>query len=369
MKINTRSPYHINTTKANLTSATIDLYIYTGTQTSRGAITYSLHSTAYNNKVTFEISQLVRDYLDVAFAGSYTSQVVFVDYQITQYVNLIAETPLPIVELTAFDGYGNFEDGNNPQLTNKLLQSNTDLYVLDGNYFYVPIQQDLLTKVDLIKDGVILYTQTFTPTTLSDDVVRYIFYTVATDCVSTSHFLFESGENYLFEDSNYFIFSDGLDIDSMLITYSDASTQTVNLKIIQEQKYTPKKLAFVNKFGVLQDLWFFKANKLSLQTSKNDFKRSTISDGGFSISDHQKKILNKQGVETLILNSGFYPESHNEVFKQLLLSEQVWIETDGQTLPVNITDSSFNFKTSVNDGLINYTVNLEFAFDKINNVR
>ena len=51
------------------------------------------------------------------------------------------------------------------------------------------------------------------------------------------------------------------------------------------------------------------------------------------------------------------------------LSEDAWIEIDNQIIPVNITDSSFSYKTSLNDKLINYTIKIDFAFDTINNIR
>ena len=69
------------------------------------------------------------------------------------------------------------------------------------------------------------------------------------------------------------------------------------------------------------------------------------------------------------LNTGYYPEDYNDVFKEMQLSEDAWIEIDNQIIPVNITDSSFSYKTSLNDKLINYTIKIDFAFDTINNIR
>jgi hypothetical protein len=71
----------------------------------------------------------------------------------------------------------------------------------------------------------------------------------------------------------------------------------------------------------------------------------------------------------LKLNTGFYPESYNEIFRQLSLSEEVWIKYEGETLPIIVKTSSLNYKTSINDKLINYTMDVEFAFNKINNIR
>ena len=84
-KINTRSPYFINITTANITSAVLDLYIYTGTQVATmDSITYSVESDAYNGYVSFEVSQLISDYLDVTYNGVNASQVAWVNYQVTE---------------------------------------------------------------------------------------------------------------------------------------------------------------------------------------------------------------------------------------------------------------------------------------------
>ena len=151
--------------------------------------------------------------------------------------------------------------------------------------------------------------------------------------------------------------------------YYGANRFNIPVYNVCEPKYTPYKLTFINKYGVLEDLWFFKNSKLSLETKEESYRSNIVSSGSYSINDHQYKTLYKEGKESLTINSGFYPESHNEAFKQLLLSEQVWINYKGQTLPIKIKDSSISFKTQIQDKLINYTMNIEFAYDKINNVR
>jgi len=51
------------------------------------------------------------------------------------------------------------------------------------------------------------------------------------------------------------------------------------------------------------------------------------------------------------------------------LSEDCWIEIDSKTLPMNVSSSSLSYKTHLNDKLINYTIEVDFAFDTINNIR
>ena len=334
-KINIRSPYFVNVSVANLTSAKLELYVYTGTQGVRGSIDYTLNSTAYDDEVTFEISELVRDYLDVTFDGTYTSQMVWVDYRVTWYDETFP-TVLSIQQLEAFDGYGYFEDGVNPQLSGDLLQSNTIQYILKDEILKVPVNVNDIVDVKFYNGITLSGTVLCADTTSSSSLIKYT--------------------------------SDVANIDRVVVNNGTTTTE-IDIEIIEECKHTPHKITFVNKFGVLQDLWFFKRSNLSLSTKKETYKSNILNSGSHSINDHQTKVLNKQGAEKLVLNSGFVDEEYNEVFRQLMLSEKVWIDYDSETLPINISSSSLNYKTNLNDKMINYTINVDFAFDKINSVR
>ena len=144
-----------------------------------------------------------------------------------------------------------------------------------------------------------------------------------------------------------------------------------NIKAINicETKYNPYRVRFINKYGVNEDIWFIKNSKLELSIEDEGFKRNIVNNGSYSTYDHQYHTLRKQGRETITLNSGFYPEDYNEAFVQLLQSEYVWLFYKDRYLPVKIKDSSFTYKTRLTDRVINYTMQFEFAFDKLNNVR
>ena len=69
------------------------------------------------------------------------------------------------------------------------------------------------------------------------------------------------------------------------------------------------------------------------------------------------------------MNTGFIKEDATKTIEELFLSENVFIRFDSKTLPIIPRSKSFVHKTSLNDKLINYTVDFEFAFNLINNVR
>lgn len=350
-KINVRSPYYISTgTTTRLNSQLLELWVYTGTQgnTSRPTTpTYSLESFAVDNVVTFEISELVKDYITQTYShDAYATEILWVDYRTTDTISGTIQTPSAITELKAFNGYGYFKDGVNPTNNSEVLQTNTDMYLPDaiaGDYEKVVIPVDTSTVTSVVfKDasGGTLETVTVLTSTLSTGQIAY---------------------------------AESQDEDVATVVVNGSGTTNINVYRTSECKYTQRKLSFVNKFGVLQDLWFHKKSTEQLTTTKDSFKRNIVSGATYSTVKHQDTILTKQGKEKITLNSGFYPESFNEIFRQLELSEEVWM-TEGVggnavTYPVNIASTSLAFKTHINDKLINYTIEVEYANNKINDIR
>jgi hypothetical protein len=373
-KIFTKSPYFVTVTDTSLTSARLDLYVYTGTQTSsRGAITYIIQSTAYDDTVTFEISELINDFFDITFDGTYTSNMVWADYQVTKSIAGVPQTPETIVTNDAYYGYGYFEDGTQNQSTeindDYLFQSNTTIYKQNDVALRLPLMPSDDVTVSFLNKDEVIYSTVVSPSTSSTTKIKYV--TNLTYDSFENRVLADSGvieESKCFETffNNYALD----DIDKIvLVDFAADEYKIIKVVSIDDCKYNPYKITFVNKFGALQDIWFFKRSDVSLTTNKDSYKSNLVASGSYNTYEHQDRILTKQGREKMILNSGFYDENYNEVFRQLLLSDYVWINIDGQTLPVNVASSSFNFKTKLNDKLINYTIELEFAYDKINNLR
>lgn len=370
-KINVRSPFYIHDTVANLTTCRIDIYIYTGTQsTSQPASpTYQLTSNAIDNKVTFEISELVKDYFENDFDGDYSSDFFWVDYEIFRSISGGAYVGQGEVNLKGFYGYGFFEDGVNPQNDSGLLISNRKIVKLDDAPAVIPVDTSKATQVTYELNGSQVYTKAITSSLLSSTQIEYVTSGVNGSDEFEDRVLQDGGT---FEDSaclQEFINDFTLfDFDTIYIDTDDGVIK-LTVENVEECKYQPYKITFINKFGALQDIWFFKRSNEVLNTKKEEFKRNIAIDGTYNISKHQNKILTLNGTEKLTLNTGFYPEEYNEVFKQMQLSEDCWIEINSQTLPINISSGSLSYKTHLNDKLINYTISVDFAFNTINNIR
>jgi len=377
-KINVRSPYFITdnstggTNSSSLVSANLSIKIYSGSSsTSMSNAQYLISSTAVDGSVTFEVSELVRDYIENSFDGDYTGSVKWFNYTIFRVYENDVPTTTAVETLSVFDGYGYFEDGANPQNLQSALQSNTTIFTNDFANINIPIHVTEDTTVSYLKDGEIIFTKDLVYSTNSADQVQYVqnssldadVFKKRVDAIAdTTVEAFNCVKNIASDVYQEF------DADSIYIDKGGV-IEVIKIEEVEECKYNPYKVTFVNKFGVLQDLWFFKRSNLSLNTQQESYKANIVTDGTYSINSRQKTVFNKTGMERLQLNTGFYPESYNDVFRQLTLSEEVWINYDGDTLPINVMSSSLNYKTSVNDKLINYTIDVEFANNKINNIR
>lgn len=384
-KINTRSSYYLTESAPSgflIKSAIFYIYIYKGTRDTDlpAEPTFVFKRTSgTQQKVSINIAPIINDYLETTFNGNYEDEVVFVDYKRGEMV-FINESTGALANQNAdaaiskqgiaYYGYGYFEDGYNP--------TNEKLVMLDGNRiiklcnkpFKIPI--DIFygnnttdsTTIEFYQDGNLVLTQIISASDQSTDIISYSGIDSFEDYVL--------GLGGTFEDSaclqNFINDNDVYAIDSVVVTMGN-NTETISVVNVCECLYTPIKLTFYNKYGALQDFWFFKGGKTSISLESETFRRSIGDDSGmYNTYEHQYKGLAKLGKETMKIYSGFYPESHNETFRQLLLSEDVWATINDVVYPVNIKTESHNFGTRIRDGVMTFDIEIELAYDKINRV-
>jgi len=351
-KINVISPLYVKASNSSLASATMQLYIYTGVLTtnkpSTAQYTITKNEIDSNNYVVFEISELVRDYLEVEFNGTHTSYSVWVESDITMYDAADAggsSVGTSNTDYIALDGYGYFTDSINPELQRDALQSNLIIYKDANEDVILPVFAEDTNTVKYFQDATLRHTVTITDNGNTNQKIQYISSSVVTGT-----------------------------FNKIVVNYGAGTDKTFTVEELQCSKYTPIKATFVNKFGALQDMYLELKSTESINTQSETYKSSSLdlSTLTYDVNKHQKQTFDKLGNETIVANTGYIDESFNEVIKQLMLSEQVWLEKldgTGDAFPVNVATQSLQYKTSVNDKLVQYTLNFEYAFDKINNVR
>ncbi len=296
------------------------------------------------------MSELIRDFIDTKYNGTYVSYSAWVQYEITTTYDtgVLSVTKT----LLALDGYTDFKNGINylgdlvlgfPD--NAKLFSNDEIYIKKDDEINIPVLRNTTSEVGFYLGGVLQDSETITISDLTSETIAYSSYDLT------------SG-----------------DIDEIRITNSNTGTiSSIDVIIVEECKYDVIKVTFKNKFGALYDVWMFKANKENLNVTKEKYRTNLLTSVAGSVqyntASHQYENFLFKGNKKIQLNSGYLSEDNNTIFEQLLLSDRIWITKDDIICPVNIVTSGLDIKTRINDKLIAYTVDFEYSFDEMNNVR
>lgn len=390
-KINLRSPYYIKVSKTALTSVELKLYIYTGTFTANGSVAAGTLRYTINKKplgsnayVVFEVSELVRDYLEVEFNGDYNSESVWLNAIATVTgggTNPVTVNPDNTNGFIGLDGYGYFEEGANPTLSTTALQSNNSIIALDDNLFRVPVFVAGTESVSLLYKGEVKQTIDLSSASVDEttEQIRYI----SANSTGSGDVTYDSFQERVLNDGGTFESSSCLSefLDSISIGLIDevyvasaSGVEVFKVKTLEECLYTPIKVTFVNKFGAFQDLIFFKKSIDKTSVKGEEFKTAVFDQATLTYKtyQHQRTQFMVQGTDSITMNTGYISEDYNQVIEQLMLSEQVWATfmTDSEEVrPLVPKTKSFTHKTQLNDKLIDYTIEFDIANNKINNIR
>jgi hypothetical protein len=344
---------------------------YVSSASVPSAADHTLRSTAINNETVIDIAEIVRGYVDDVFDGDYSIDAPWCQVKVKKYNS--SGTQIGADEDTVYsvlEGFPYFELGTNAEMSKSVMMTNNTIIANDLEAVTIPVNVENDTTFNMEKDGAIIYTESLSAAVNSEDVVKYIGSSIGDANAFFSRVTLDGGVieakqcvRDTFEEEYR-----TLDIDTIKV-YSGSSMEVIKVKEIEECKYSPYKVTFKNVYGVWQDLWFFKKSKLSMKTKSESYNSHVLSAGRHNTSRHQYKTYSKNGKERIKLSSGYYPEDYNEVFREMQLSEQVYLTYNNQVLPVTVKDGDFSFKTKLNDKLISYELELEFAFDKINTIR
>ncbi len=379
MAINLRSPYYVEIEEIDMAYSILKLYIWSG---AIGDITTNPQYTLRKNLITgqtvnyYEISELIRDYLDITFENTYDdNQVLYVKTDLRAYDSGGTEIGDEVEISFAFDGYSYFQENAFNVEDNPLMISNRQIFALADNLVRIPVNTKNNPTITFLKNGNVVNSFSYITSTDTEDQIKYITLGGQTDDDSYIERILANGGTYE-ENKCIRAFLDEYEIgevDEIKVSDDNVQLETIKVKTLEECKYDPKKVTFINKFGALQDMYFFKKSVEKMNVKKETYKANILNGSIYNKTHHVNKEFNVIGNESITLSSGFLSEEYNEVFKQLLLSEKVWItnltDTEEQVLPINVKTSNITYKTSLNDRLVEYTFEFDNSFDTINNIR
>jgi hypothetical protein len=379
--INSRSPFFVKAQDIDLATTLLRVYIYEGAKQTNPPLSdvkYSITKSVIetNDYIVFEIGELIRDYINVEYDGEYDSHCIWVRTSVLRFDEdgIIIGSPINN-DYIATEGYGYFEEGINPEPSTGLLQSNLIAYRPEDGSINIPIFAGGTNSLAFYNNGELVRTQTISDNDNTDQKIQYIASSGNSDSATYKERVLEGGGT--FEDSiclQKFLSSIDIGAFDEVWVGTDSGTDIIKVKTLECSKYEPVRVTFINKFGALQDIWFDKKSTDSIQTKTESYKASVVdlANLSYNTNAHQSRTLNLMGNESVVLNTGFVDESYNEVIRQLMLSEQIWMTklTDEElVLPLKARTQSLQYKKHVNDKLVNYTIEFDMAFDKINNIR
>lgn len=307
-----RSPYFVTITTAGHLSAQIALTI-------DGTLRYTILKNATSNRTVFEIATLAKDYYSSGYGGGTgsTFDTVAISYVITTYTAVDGGgtgTAQSAVTHTGFYGYSEFWSGVNQEI-----DGDDEELTNTGN-----------SRIIYLPDN----TASFAWDMNSGSTSKTTISTSATSVTSAS--------------GNY----------------------TWTIQRVCSAKYSPIQMRFINHKGAPQDQYFFLKSVESVNTKSETFKRNIFnySSSNYDAKIHQTQTFNKNGRKRFTLNTDYIAEAYNSVIEDIMLSEYVWIFQGNVLHPVTVVTSSLTKKTSLNDRLIQYTLEVEDANDIINNI-
>lgn len=359
-----RSPYIVHVDDSGLQNIEFKLYVYRGTKdTDKGTATYEFAIDAVNGEVTFDISPYIRS----AFGNpnpAFTNKWVWVTTEIDKNTGGGLSGSFSTYEATqlACMGWNTPEDGVN--YTTLLRYGAIDLfshYTQDSasaNWAVKPVGETGIICVQKypLYLGLHNWTIEFYPQyggngTMISSVTRnatnknehndwYQYTTVPANALSAN----------LTEASG---------------TFGDS---IVNFWEVGDCRGSQTRIDYINAQGVRDTLWFMGRESESYTVSQSKYRKNILSAGAYDLWNPQQAVFNKNGKRRKRINSGHYPEMFNEMFKEMLLADRVWIYENSTRKSVSIVNSDLSYKYHNNERVINYEIEIEYAHDALNSI-
>tara|TARA_R100001460_G_scaffold75028_1_gene116131 strand:+ start:563 stop:1612 length:1050 start_codon:yes stop_codon:yes gene_type:complete len=346
-RIFSRSPYIVEVDETGQTSSRIELFLWnSGSQPSNPQYTLSKNIPASNvTKTIYNISPYIREYFNFneydGVSGATDSNFYVNGKFIIHVTDESGESELSSLTFKAFDGFGTYEEGSNPDLGRIMLSENTYTYFKDSNY----TDQDKLVGTITIDSRIgekVRYTSLIT-----QDVVE----TTAPSTSVTDYTRVTPTHRSEGDKVEYF------QVDGTLLW-------TAIFKPVEECKYTPIYIDYINKFGAWARLYMYKTSKESFSVKSKDYKFMSSSLTNYDTKEGQVKQFNINGKEKITTNSGWVHESFANELKELLVSERILLNNR----PAKCITNSLDIQSGLNDKTISYSLEFEFNNDFINSV-
>ena len=183
--------------------------------------------------------------------------------------------------------------------------------------------------------------------------------------------------------------------DVVLRDSQGGELQRIRFQLLCEEKYQPIQVAWVNRYGVMDMMTFFKVSTEQGAFTNESYQRSIYADGFTAPAVDKGEFVdyNINSRNTINLNSGFVDEEYKNLIQDILMSEycailitkeiaathwndiailwQQWAAywnngniADSYWIAANPNRGSVEYFKEVNQRLINYAMSFTFAFNE-----
>jgi hypothetical protein len=343
-----RSPYIIEVNETGQDGSKIEIFLWNNGTTEPTTPQYTLSKlipASNNTETVYDVAPYIREYITFTQKQSpYTIE----ELSTNQYCNVkvkryksVAGVYTLLNTLTYFglDGYSYYEEGSNFDYGDQLLEQKT-YYYQEGIY-----PGEFNAYMDYTNSSARDYVIYYKPDLSANTRVNVT--SLGWKTMPRVHPSYTATGNILKVYNTF---------NTLLATYTFLP--------VCESKYTPVIIDFINQYGAWQREFFFKASKNTLAIESNDYNVMQSSVSSFDIYQGQKKSFNTNAKETISVNSGYVYEDFSSNIKQLIMSERILVNDK----PAICKTKSLEVMKNINNHMINYSLEFEFAYNTINAV-
>jgi hypothetical protein len=351
-----RSPYFIKVDEASQLGSKVELFIWNNDDTEPIAPTYTLSKKAASTTQTknnYNISNYIKEYIDIINPVLVSSIDVennknWCYVKVKRYTTADIDTYdlLDTITYVALNGHTNYIDGYNnaddvEELVLTSLQDSKKYKYYINNVPYINFFIGVSSNEYQIK----LYDLNG----VNQEVINII------DTPTEEYLLklpITNLDNEFFASGNVF-----------KIFKNDDVIFTATFIPEEECKYEPLQCSFINRMGGWEFLTFFKARTQQWEVKNKEYQLLP-NDVDYNPLIGESKAFNYEAKQSIKINTGWVEEYYNELIKDLMTSETILLDNK----PVKLKTMTTDLKTSLQDKMINYTIEFEYNYNQINNV-
>ncbi len=158
-----------------------------------------------------------------------------------------------------------------------------------------------------------------------------------------------------------------------MTTFAGAATSELKTFTIIDQcsNYTKYRLHFLNKMGGFDSFTFNRVSRplstIERQSYKKNLGTLTPITGafGYAKSDRQDTVFDTNIKDNITINSDWITETESAWLEELVTSPVVFLDDATHGLvAINITDTGYETRKSVNDKVFNLVVNFQYTYNR-----